>query len=738
MLQAMSRWPSASMLASVREIRVVRVASLARLVAVRTARSRIMSVAIAVCLLPLLFGLCAAQAQARVLEAKIAGITTGVASLQRIDVVLDWPAQAEQGRLRLRAAQVEMPDLGYRWRDVSWECPLRRDGAGGWRCEGDLRSGRAAPLRLAVDLGTAFTDLRLQQGQARIGVHRVAAAPDDTRIDLTRIPVLWVQALLGQAWADARLKSGVVDGELQLRASPNAPLEVAGPLRLSAVGLETPDASVAMENVGAHLNLKASIAARERRVRMTGDLRGGELLFGSAYVALPPTPVTLTVEGIGDASGWRLPMLAWGDGTTLRAQGKAAFANDGAFRALDLQLDSRDAAPLTARYLSGFLSTYGLSDLVLDGGMQARFMIDEGGLRAFEARFETLDVRDGGEVFRFDALDGDLHFSADAPRESRLRWAGGRLYGLDFGAADVPLRSADGAIVFREPVSFPAVGGHLRFDRFELRPRAGDRGLQSLFGLTLEDMDVGKLAQALGWPAFRGTLSGRIPDARYIDDRLSFEGGLDMQVFDGRVRMSSLAMERPFGVAPTLSADLELDDLDLRSVTEVFDFGSITGRLDGRIHGIRLVDWTATAFDAELHTDRAAARAKRERQRISQRAVQNISSVGDASFVTTLQGQLIALFDDFGYRRIGITCRLRNQVCAMDGLDSLEDFVALKDEDPSAAPAGLRSDNDGFTIVEGAGLPRLNVVGFKRRVDWSTLVERLAAIGQGDVKPVVE
>ena len=45
---------------------------------------------------------------------------------------------------------------------------------------------------------------------------------------------------------------------------------------------------------------------------------------------------------------------------------------------------------------------------------------------------------------------------------------------------------------------------------------------------------------------------------------------------------------------------------------------------------------------------------------------------------------------------------------------------------------------DGFIIVEGAGLPRLTVVGFNRQVDWPTLVERLAAVGKGDVKPVVE
>jgi hypothetical protein len=35
-------------------------------------------------------------------------------------------------------------------------------------------------------------------------------------------------------------------------------------------------------------------------------------------------------------------------------------------------------------------------------------------------------------------------------------------------------------------------------------------------------------------------------------------------------------------------------------------------------------------------------------------------------------------------------------------------------------------------------VPHLTVVGFHRDVDWPTLLERLAAASQGNVKPVVE
>jgi len=275
------------------------------------------------------------------------------------------------------------------------------------------------------------------------------------------------------------------------------------------------------------------------------------------------------------------------------------------------------------------------------------------------------------------------------------------------------MRSEGGAIALTQAVAVPMLGGTLRFEDMTLRPPANGQGAEAIFGLSVEHLDIARLANALNWPEFRGELTGRLPRAHYANERLDFEGGLSMTMFDGRVDVSSLSMERPFGVAPTLAADLRIEDLDLLALTEVFDFGSITGRLDGRIDQLRLVDWTITAFDAELHTQRT----KGIRQRISQRAVQSISSVGDQSFMTTLQGQLIGLFDDFGYKDIGIGCRLANEVCDM---------------------TGLHSAGDAFTIVDGAGLPRLTVIGHNRRVDWPTLVERLEAVGSGDVSPVVE
>jgi hypothetical protein len=663
---------------------------------------------------------CASHAaSARTLQARIDRVTTAVATLDAVQLRLEWPADAAQGQLTLTAGTVDAPDLGYHYRNLTWTCQLRRE-AGHWRCDGTLRSEKGKPLQLAIDLDEATTHASLRHGNAVLEVDRSAATPDETGIDLTRVPLLWTQALLSRAWESGRFKSGTLDGHLRVHVPAAQPLQVTGTLAVAGAAFETPDATMAGENLGGAFAIDYRKTSRRTQVTVDGPLRGGEFLVGNAYVALPATPVGLHVEASQDlGAGWQLPVIAWHDGSTLVAQGSAAFDAQTNLQALDLHLHSADVSPLAARYLSGWLAVAGLADLKLTGAIDADARIGKGQLQSAKIALHGVDMADAKGRFRFDRLDGNVAFSSAAPTSSALHWNGGQVYDLDFGAASLPIASGGGDLRLGAPVSVPALGGSLRFESMTLRPPMADAGADIRFGLTVEKLDIGRLAKAFGWPAFQGQLSGRIPNARYANERLQFDGGLTLQVFGGTVQASALAMERPFGVAPSLTADLVLDDIDLQSLTGVFDFGSITGRLAGRIDALRLVDWTATAFDAELHT----VKTRGVKQRISQRAVQNISSVGDASFASTLQSQLIGLFDDFGYSRIGISCRLENEVCTMGGLG---------EADTSGSEAG------GFTIVEGAGIPRLTVVGFHRRVDWPTLVERLAAATSGDVKPVVE
>ena len=667
---------------------------------------------LAVCLGLLAIAL-AVPVQARTVQVRIASVTTAVATLDGVRARLDWPAGASSGELQVWAREAVAEDLGYRYRDLHWRCPLQRAGADGWRCEGEVRSGRASPLRLALRFDAAATDAALTRGASRITLARTAASPDITRIDLAAVPVAWARALVAQAWPAANLTAGALDAELAIATPRGRPLRVSGPLRLRGLALQTTDAEIAGEGLGADLQVDYRSTPAATLVAVDGTLRGGEFLMGNTYVALQ-SPTAIRIDGIRRAGGgWELPTVEWRDGEVLQASASLAFDRAGGLRSLQARARSADMTPLKPRYLSGWMGLFGLADVELHGAIDVDVDVGPGGLQSAAARLDGVDVRHPDGRLAFDGLRGDLRYSGGAPVQSALAWDGGQLYGLAFGPARLPFESADGELRALRDIAMPMLDGQLAIRDLVIRPPAGGAGADIRFALGLRDLDVGKLAQALGLPAFQGRLSGDIPAARYADERVDFEGGLSMQLFDGQVAFSSLALERPFGSAPSLTADIALDDLDLMRLTEVLGFGSISGRLDGRIGGLRLVDWTPVAFNARFITDAAPG----VRQRISQRAVQNISSVGDASFVSSLQGRLIGIFDDFGYRRIGIGCRLSNEVCDM---------------------SGLHSAGNAFTIVEGAGLPRLSVVGFNRRVDWPTLVERLVAVGKGDVSPVIE
>jgi hypothetical protein len=668
---------------------------------------------------PLLLSLLvlAGPMQARELRARIAKVTTPVATLSGVTVQLQWPADADEGQLTLTARRVVAPDLGYRFDTLTWTCPLRRGATQeGWRCDGQIRSAGRAPLALSVDLATASTDAVLAKGSAYLALHRSAATPDLTRIDLTRVPLAWSQALLSQAWPAANLKAGHMSGSLGIDAAASRPLRVAGRLAVSGLGLDTKDGSIAAEGLGADLAIDYRSSSAVSLVTIDGQLRGGEMLAGNAYIALPPTPVVIGLAARQAGSdGWEIPQFSWDDGDAMRVHGGLGFNTELDLQDADLHVESSDLAPLRPRYLSGWLGLFGLSELKLQGAMSARVVLKDGEMTTADADLRDVSVVDAQDRFRFEGLSGKPVFSSDAAAQSSLRWSGGALQGLEFGAADLPLRSEDGSIGLTQAITVPTLGGGLRIEGLNLRPPAGERGMEFDFSLTLESLDVGKLSAALDWPAFKGQLDGHIPNVRYANDRLDLDGTLTARIFDGTVLVSGLAMERPFGTAPTLSADIVLDDLNLQSLTEVFGFGEITGALDGSIRQLRLVDWSAQSFDAELHTDPTW----KGRQRISQRAVQDLSNVGGGSggLGDSLQAQALKLFEDFGYRQIGISCQLAEEVCNMDGLSS----------------AG-----NSFSIVQGSGLPRLSVVGFNRRVDWPTLVERLVAVTEGESTPVIE
>jgi hypothetical protein len=126
--------------------------------------------------------------------------------------------------------------------------------------------------------------------------------------------------------------------------------------------------------------------------------------------------------------------------------------------------------------------------------------------------------------------------------------------------------------------------------------------------------------------------------------------------------------------------------------------------MDADVLGLELFNWSPVAFDARLYS----TPDDKSKKLISAKAVTSISNVaGGGSMVSAaLQKGVLKFFDEYRYERIGVACRLENDVCTMSGIE----------------PAGV-----GYYLVKGRGLPRIDVIGNQGQVAWPQLMAQIAS-----------
>jgi hypothetical protein len=301
-------------------------------------------------------------------------------------------------------------------------------------------------------------------------------------------------------------------------------------------------------------------------------------------------------------------------------------------------------------------------------------------------------------------VTGDIFWNPEGaanPRGSNLSWAAGGAYGLSGGAAALEFLLRGTGFELTRPTKLPVFDGALAIDTFVIA-NPGASNMEVEFKGQVEPISMQKLAKAFGWPEFSGTLAASIPGVTLKDNLLVFQGNVESQVFGGRIVGSNIRLKDPLGRFPEFFADVRARDLDLGLLTQTFEVGSITGKLEVDVLGLELFGWSPTAFNARL----ATPKGDKSRHRISAKAVSSLSNVGGGggSVVQALQSGVLKFFDEYNYDKLGITCKLAGDVCEMSGIE----------------PAGV-----GYYIVKGAGLPRIDIIGSQGRVNWNQLLSSI-------------
>lgn len=489
-------------------------------------------------------------------------------------------------------------------------------------------------------------------------------------------------------------------------------------LALRGIGYDAPAGTfgAAAVNLDATLQLAGPLATPQVHAQL--HLQGGQYLAGALYVELPPTPVSARLEATLGTTGWDVAAFEWHDPGVLEVTAHGQWtAPVPALPTFELKLRQVDLARAVPRYAAAWLAARGYPHLRASGTLAGSFTREDGRARAFGLVADAVEVDDGDGRFKIHGLDGAVAWNArSVPAPTTLGWQGIEVYKVPFGPAQARLGADHDSLRLLEPLAIEVFGGKLNLRKFVAQP-ASPRGDRYEASFTIIQAQLPQMSAAFGWPVFPGNLSGGVPEIEFVGDRIDFHGGLDLYLFDGHLGVNTMSLERPFGSAPALGANIHFEDFDLTQLTSAFSFGSMSGRLYGTINDLRLLDWSTVAFDAWLRTKGGG--------RMSYKAVDDITGI--ASGAPMLQNLALKLVNTFGFARLGLRCRLRDQVCTMGGIEPL-------------APPQANGDSlaaRGYAIVEGAGLPRIDIVGHRRHVDWPTLVRRLHEATQGQA-PIIQ
>lgn len=562
---------------------------------------------------------------------------------------------------------------------------------GHWRAEG----------RAALGSGLAWSAASDASGlSATLGAQSLPVVDLDPWLPRLSDAVASISGSLSDLRAELTLPA---DGEVRVRGS----------LRGEDLGFDTASGTVAAAGVTGRVDFQWHARPGGWHARADVRVQGGEALAGSFYTRMSKIPlnVSLALEASDDV--WRVKALEMeqADALSLSATALWDWQAEQGLRQLDARFAELRFPAFYTDYLQSILAQYGFGDVETGGSLSGRLAMEEGAPAVLEMDFNHVDVSDSQGRLELTGLDGHVHWQRSGdPQPSRVTWQEGRIYSIDIGSVDIRGEAAAGGFRLTDETLLPVLDGALVINAFHVSDWFGEEP-ELLFDARLMPISLGTLSDALGWPELQGTLAGRLPELTLREGVYRLGGSLMVDVFGGTILVENLRAERPFGVLPKLVADIHLNELDLESLTGTFTIGRITGPITGYVKNLRLLDWQAVHFDARL----ATPPGDRSRRRISQRAVDTLSNLG-AGAGGALSRTFLRVFDDFAYRRLGISCVLENNVCRMDGV--------------APGPGG------GYYIVEGGGLPRVDVIGYVRRVDWPVLVDQLTKAMQGQTPTV--
>src|SRR5262249_53982112 len=157
-------------------------------------------------------------------------------------------------------------------------------------------------------------------------------------------------------------------------------------------------------------------------------------------------------------------------------------------------------------------------------------------------------------------------------REGNIRFAHLTLMGLDVPPTATGLRVRADTVEIEEGVAVPLLDGVVGFERLrliDLLRRAPH--LES--SMLVSGVSLARTSKAFGLPPLEGTVDAHFPRVTMSRDTLQVDGGGEVRVFGGTVKLGAISGEDILSRYPKLVVSADFSGIDLAKVTHTFDFG---------------------------------------------------------------------------------------------------------------------------------------------------------------------
>lgn len=376
-----------------------------------------------------------------------------------------------------------------------------------------------------------------------------------------------------------------------------------------------------------------------------------------------------------------------------------------------LKVDGRQVnfAGVYRAFIQPLLSNSAFGQLNVSGTADWSFEAIHDRPQRFLLNIQDASVEDKQGKFAFRHFNASIPWDYDVPKPISIGYQSGHVLNIPLGSTQWQAEVNRFAITAPR-LSFPILDGALEFE--DLSAAWIQQSMVWHLKMHMQPISLASFSQALGWPAMRGQIDGHIPLVSYANRTLRMAGEMNFSMFKGNVAMSDLEMQDPLGANPILNANLSMRNIDLGEITRTFNFGSISGKLEGDVKHLKLVRWKPVYMDAVIQTADGI-----EEKTISQRAVENITALGGEGTAKALQRTVLRFFNAFNYEKIGIQCALRGDICKM---------------------GGVVNTPQGFVILKGKGFPLVNVNGYTEYVSWKDVLSRMQRITDSNRQIIIQ